>query len=47
MFGTERPGAGTAKDPATSKWLDDSRPLIQTILWLSHADRMKIFSENA
>jgi OH-DDVA meta-cleavage compound hydrolase len=47
MFGTERPGAGTAKDPATGKWLDDTRPLIESIPWLTDADKKKIFSENA
>jgi 4-oxalmesaconate hydratase len=47
MFGTERPGAGTAKDPATGKWLDDTRPLIEAISWLTEADKKKIFSENA
>jgi 4-oxalmesaconate hydratase len=47
LFGTERPGAGTAKDPETGKWLDDTRPLIETIVWLTEADKQKIFSENA
>ena len=47
MFGTERPGAGTAKDPKTGKWLDDTRPLIEGISWLSETDKKKIFSENA
>ena len=47
MFGTERPGAGTAKDPKTGKWLDDTRPLIEGISWLSETDKKNIFSENA
>jgi OH-DDVA meta-cleavage compound hydrolase len=47
MFGTERPGAGTAKDPETGKWMDDTAPLIESISWLSDADKKKIFSENA
>jgi OH-DDVA meta-cleavage compound hydrolase len=47
MFGTERPGAGTAKDPATGKWLDDTRPLIEDIKSITAADRKKIFEDNA
>jgi len=47
MFGTERPGAGTAKDPATGKWLDDTRPLIEDIKALNASDKKKIFEDNA
>jgi len=47
MFGTERPGAGTAKDPATGEWMDDTRPLIESIAGLSDADKKKIFEDNA
>lgn len=47
MFGTERPGAGTAKDPETGGWMDDTRPMIEGISWLSDDDRSKIFETNA
>lgn len=47
MFGTERPGAGTAKDPATGEWMDDTRPLIESIAALSESDKKKIFEDNA
>lgn len=47
MFGTERPGAGTAKDPKTGEWMDDTRPLIESIDWLSASDKKKIFEDNA
>jgi len=47
MFGTERPGAGTAKDPKTGQWMDDTRPLIESIASLTAADRKKIFEDNA
>ncbi len=47
MFGTERPGAGTAKDPATGEWMDDTRPLIESIAALSDSDKKKIFEDNA
>lgn len=47
LFGTERPGAGTAKDPDTGAWMDNTRPMIEAITWLSDEDKRKIFSENA
>ncbi len=47
LFGTERPGAGTAKDPETGLWMDDTRPLVEAITWLSDADKKKIFEDNA
>lgn len=47
LFGTERPGVGTVKDPRTGKWLDETRYLIEAFDWLSDADKKLIFSENA
>ena len=47
MFGTERPGAGTAKDPKTGTWLDDTKPMIEGIESLSDADKKMIFEDNA
>ena len=47
MFGTERPGTGTAKNPNTGKWMDDVKRLIDSIEWLSDADRQKIYEDNA
>ncbi len=47
MFGTERPGAGTAKDPETGKWMDDTRPLIENIAWLTAKDKKNIFTDTA
>ena len=47
MFGTERPGAGTAKDPKTGTWMDDTRPMIEGIDSLSDADKKMIFEDNA
>jgi len=38
---------GTAKDPVTGKWMDDTRPLIESISWLTESDKRKIFEENA
>jgi 4-oxalmesaconate hydratase len=47
MFGTERPGAGTAKDPKTGTWMDDTAPMINGIASLSDEDKKKIFEDNA
>jgi 4-oxalmesaconate hydratase len=47
VFGTERPGVGTAKDPKTGKWMDDVKTYIDTFDWLSAADKKLIFEDNA
>src|SRR5262252_6136193 len=47
MFGTERPGVGTVKDPRTGRWLDQTREIIEDIGFLSSADKKLIFEDNA
>jgi 4-oxalmesaconate hydratase len=47
MFGTERPGVGTVKDPRTGRWLDETRYIIEEFEWLSDADKKLIFEDNA
>jgi 4-oxalmesaconate hydratase len=47
LFGTERPGVGTVKDPRTGKWLDETRYLIEAFDWLGDADKKLIFEDNA
>lgn len=47
MFGTENPGTGSYKDPATGKMLDDLKPVIEGISSLSDADKKNIFEETA
>jgi OH-DDVA meta-cleavage compound hydrolase len=47
LFGTERPGVGTVKDPDTGRWLDDLRPVIEGMSLLSAADKHAIFEGNA
>jgi OH-DDVA meta-cleavage compound hydrolase len=47
LFGTERPGVGTAKDPKTGKWMDDVKSYIDTFDWLSAEDKKLIFEDNA
>jgi len=47
LFGTERPGVGTVKDPKTGRWLDDTRHLIESMECLTAADKRMIFEDNA
>jgi predicted TIM-barrel fold metal-dependent hydrolase len=47
MFGTENPGSGSSKDPKTGAWLDDLKPVIEGIDWLSEEDRSRVFEDNA
>jgi OH-DDVA meta-cleavage compound hydrolase len=47
IFGAERPGVGTIKDPKTGRWLDDIAPYIEGFDWLSAEDKTAIFSGNA
>ena len=46
LFGTERPGVGTVKDPRTGRWLDETRHLIEAFDWLSAAEKEMIFEDN-
>ena len=47
LFGTERPGVGTVKDPRTGRWLDETRHLMEAFDWLSDAEKKMIFEDNA
>jgi OH-DDVA meta-cleavage compound hydrolase len=47
LFGTERPGVGTVKDPRTGRWLDETRWLIEDFDWLGVAEKKMIFEDNA
>ena len=47
LFGTERPGIGTVKDPRTGRWMDDTRHFIEGFDWLSEEDKHLIFEGNA
>jgi 4-oxalmesaconate hydratase len=47
MFGTEKPGFGSARDPQSGLWLDDLKPVIESIEWLSEADRELVFEGTA
>ncbi|WP_329110663.1 amidohydrolase [Micromonospora sp. NBC_01699] len=47
LFGTEKPGTGSVRDPATGRWVDDIHLLIQDIDWLDDTDRSQLFETNA
>ena len=47
MFGTENPGTGSYKDPKTGKTMDDTKPVIEGIEWLSDEDKKNIFEDTA
>jgi len=47
LFGTECPGVGSSVDPATGRSMDNVKPMIENIEWLSAEDRKKIFEDNA
>lgn len=47
MFGTENPGTGSVRDPASGRQMDDLKPVIDSIESLTNEDREMIYSENA
>ncbi|MBP1155398.1 MULTISPECIES: amidohydrolase family protein [unclassified Paenibacillus] len=47
LFGTEKPGTGSGFDPKTGLYLDDLKPVIEGIEFLSAEDKHKVFEGNA
>ena len=47
LFGSEKPGTGSVRNPENGHWFDDVRLLIEDIDWLSEGDRRAIFEGNA
>jgi 4-oxalmesaconate hydratase len=47
MFGTEKPGSGSAINPDTGRSFDDLKPVIEAMGFLSEADRQAVFEDNA
>jgi predicted TIM-barrel fold metal-dependent hydrolase len=47
LFGTERPGSGSAPDPVTGQDYDDIRPVIEGFAFLTEAERQAVLSGNA
>jgi 4-oxalmesaconate hydratase len=46
LFGTEKPGTGSARDPISGRDYDDMKPVIENISWLTAQDRTDIFECN-
>jgi 4-oxalmesaconate hydratase len=46
MFGTEKPGTGSARDPVSGRDYDDMKPVIESIEWLTSRQRGDIFECN-
>ncbi len=47
LFGAECPGVGSTIDPATGRTLDDVKPMIESIEWLTAAQKRAIYEDNA
>jgi 4-oxalmesaconate hydratase len=46
LFGTEKPGTGSARDPVSGRDYDDMKPVIESIEWLTSQQRTDIFECN-
>jgi 4-oxalmesaconate hydratase len=46
LFGTEKPGTGSARDPVSGRDYDDMKPVIESIEWLTSRQRADIFECN-
>jgi 4-oxalmesaconate hydratase len=46
LFGTEKPGTGSARDPISGRDYDDMKPVIDSIEWLTDEQRKNIFECN-
>ena len=47
LFGAENPGMGSSADRQTGEQMDDLAPVVESIEWLTTADRELIFEGNA
>jgi 4-oxalmesaconate hydratase len=47
LFGTEKPGSGSAINPETGRGFDDLKPVIEAMDFLTAEDREAIFENNA
>jgi predicted TIM-barrel fold metal-dependent hydrolase len=47
LFGSEKPGTGSVRDPDTGRWIDDIHLLIEDIDWLDDTERKQVFEANA
>jgi 4-oxalmesaconate hydratase len=46
LFGTEKPGTGSGRDPKTGRDYDDMKPVVEGIEWLTAAQKKDIFECN-
>jgi 4-oxalmesaconate hydratase len=46
MFGTEKPGTGSARNPLTGRDYDDRKPVIEGLSWLTQEQKRNIFECN-
>lgn len=47
LFATEAPGIGSGVDPETGRYMDDLRPVVESIEWLTDEQRGWVFHDNA
>jgi predicted TIM-barrel fold metal-dependent hydrolase len=47
LFGSEKPGTGSTRNPDNGRWWDDVKLLIEDIDWLDDSDRKMIFEDTA
>jgi predicted TIM-barrel fold metal-dependent hydrolase len=47
LFGSEKPGVGSTRNPETGRWIDDIHLLIDDIEWLTDDERDQLFESNA
>ncbi|RGE18956.1 amidohydrolase family protein [Leucobacter sp. wl10] len=47
LFGSEKPGTGSQRDPETGRWFDDIHLLVEDIDWLTDDDRGRLLEGNA
>ncbi|WP_240477289.1 amidohydrolase family protein [Jiangella muralis] len=46
LFGTEKPGTGSVRDPGTGRWIDDIHHLVDAIDWLDDQQRQALYRDN-
>jgi len=47
LFGTEKPGTGSQRNPESGHWFDDIHLLVNDIDWLTDSDRQALYEDNA
>jgi predicted TIM-barrel fold metal-dependent hydrolase len=47
MLGTEKPGSGSAPDPVTGRDMDELKPVIESLTWITADEKRAILGETA